>query len=239
MVTKVARKTTAAAAQPVNRRQRLAPEERAGKILDCAAKLILEEGFTEVSMERLGREAGISKALVYNYFPNRTVLLRALLEREIDLLHERQVLQAKKAKNFRDLVLRTTRFYVEHLRERGPLLQRLWAEPTVARTVTAKKFARRDEAMRYFASKVSEEYCLPKEVALAAVDMQMALTEAAAQHVSSSNEDVDFAVDICVRLLMGGLQALARSHGEPRARKGVAANTTASRKPAAKARKSV
>jgi TetR/AcrR family transcriptional regulator, fatty acid biosynthesis regulator len=194
------------------KRRRLAPQERAGQILDFAARLILEEGFTEVSMERLGREAGISKALIYNYFPNRNDLLRALLEREIDLLRDRQVGQMRASKDFRDLVYRTTRTYIEQVKERGPLLQRLWAEPAVARTVADKNLNRRDEALRYFAKRISKEYGLPKNVATSAVDMQMAMTEAAAQHLPQSGGDVDFATHVCVTLLMGGLEALVQAH---------------------------
>lgn len=197
---------------PVPKRQRLAPEERAGQILDFAAQLILKEGFTEVSMERLGREAGISKALIYNYFPNRTDLLRALLEREIDVLHTRQIGQVRAAKDFRDLVQRTTRIYIEQVKERGPLLQRLWAEPAVARTVADKNLNRQDEAMGYFARRVSKEYGLPKDVAMSAVDMQMAMTEAAAQHLPRSKGDVDFATNICVTLILSGLDGLARAY---------------------------
>ena len=44
------------------KRTRLSPQLRKTQILDDAARLILEEGLTAVSMERLGREAGISKA---------------------------------------------------------------------------------------------------------------------------------------------------------------------------------
>jgi TetR/AcrR family transcriptional regulator, fatty acid biosynthesis regulator len=197
---------------PPPKRVRLAPEERAGQILDFAARLILEEGFTEVSMERLGREAGISKALIYNYFPNRNDLLRALLEREIDVLRDRQMGQVRDAKDFRDLVLRTTRIYIQQVKERGPLLQRLWAEPAVARSVADKNLNRRDEAMSFFARRVSKEYGLPEDVALSAVDMQMAMTEAAAQHLPRSHGDVDFATNICVTLLLGGLEALALAH---------------------------
>lgn len=200
---------------PVQRRRRLAPQERAGQILDFAAKLILEEGFTEVSMERLGREAGVSKALVYNYFPNQNDLLKALLEREIDVLNERQMEQVRQAKDFRDLLLRTTRTYVEQVRERGPLLQRLWAEAAVARTVAVKHLEERDKTKGYFAHRVSKEYGLPHTVALTAVDMQMALTEAAAQHLSHTSQDVDFAVDIYVTMMLGGLDALEQAHGKP------------------------
>jgi TetR/AcrR family transcriptional regulator, fatty acid biosynthesis regulator len=229
MPSKTAAKTSPAARKkaadlaPAKRRQRLAPEERASQILDCAARLILAEGFTEVSMERLGREAGISKALIYNYFPNRNDLLRALLEREIDAMRVRQLGEVRVAEDFRDLVRRTTRNYVAHVKERGALLQRLWAEPAVARSVADKHVTGRDEAMRYFAKQVSQRYGLPKDVALSAVDMQMAMTEAAAQHLSHSHDDVDFATDICVTLLLGGLDALAKAHAKA---KGIAAKTT-------------
>ncbi len=219
------RKNSATA--PVRRRQRLAPEARAGQILDFAARLIIEEGLTELSMERLGREAGISKALIYNYFPNRTDLLRALLEREMEVLRERQAAQTREASDFRDLVYRTTRTYVAQVKERGALLQRLWAEAAVARTVAEQNLRGRDEALRYMARQVVKEYGLPKDVAVSAVDMQMAMTEAAAQHLPSSHNDVDFATNICVSLLLGGLDALAREHAKPAARKPPAKRTAA------------
>jgi TetR/AcrR family transcriptional regulator, fatty acid biosynthesis regulator len=213
------------ATAPVRRRQRLAPEERASQILDFAARLVIEEGLTELSMERLGREAGISKALIYNYFPNRNDLLRALLEREMAVLRERQVAQTRAATDFRDLVYRTTRTYVAQVKERGALLQRLWAEAAVARTVADENLRRRDEAMRYMTRQVVKEYGLPKDVAMSAVDMQMAMTEAAAQHLPGSHNDVDFATNICVSLLLGGLDALAREHARPAARKSTSRRT--------------
>ncbi len=229
---KAAKSARPSAAPEKKRRQRLAPEARASQILDCAARLILDEGFTEVSMERLGREAGISKALIYNYFPNRNDLLRALLERELDVLRARQIGEVRASENFGDLVRRTTRIYVQHVKERGALLQRLWAETTVARSVAEKHLDSREEAMRYFAHRVSREYQLPADVALSAVDMQMAMTEAAAQHLSRSHGDVDFATDICVTLLLGGMDALAKVHGASKA-KAKSASSSKTTKPAA------
>jgi TetR/AcrR family transcriptional regulator, fatty acid biosynthesis regulator len=199
------------------RRQRLAPEARADQILDVAARLLLAEGFTEVSMERLGREAGISKALVYNYFPNRNDLLRALLEREMGLLRESQSAHVRAAESFEDLVRRTTRLYIENMKSRGALLRKLWAEPAVAGSLADTNLRERDKAMQYLARRVAKEYGLPQDVALSAVDMSMAMTEAAAQHLSQSHDDVDFATDICVTLLLGGLDALARRHAKAQA----------------------
>jgi AcrR family transcriptional regulator len=202
------------APEVARRRQRLAPEARAAQILDAAARLLLEEGFTEVSMERLGREAGVSKALVYNYFPNRNDLLRALLEREIGVLRASQTMAVKVAESFEDLVRRTTRLYIETMHTRGALLRKLWAEPAVARLMADEDLQRRDEAMRYLARRVAREYALPQDVALSAVNMQMAMTEAAAQQLQRSDEDVDFATDICVTLLLGGLDKLSRQHAK-------------------------
>lgn len=199
------------------RRQRLAPEARAAQILDVAAQLLLDEGFTEVSMERLGREAGISKALVYNYFPNRNDLLRALLEREMGLLRESQAVAVKSAESFEDLVRRTTRLYIENMQSRGALLRKLWAEPAVARSLADEDQRARHKAMQYLARRVAREYGLPHDVALSAVDMQMAMTEAAAQHLQQSHDDVDFATEICVTLLLGGLEALAHRHAKAEA----------------------
>ena len=215
-------------------RQRLAPEQRAGQILDFAARLIIDEGLTELSMERLGREAGISKALIYNYFPNRNDLLRALLEREMQVLRERQVEQALAATDFRDLVYRTTRTYVAQVKERGALLQRLWAEAAVSRTVAEQSVREREEALRYMARRVVNEFGLPRDVAISAVDMGMAMTEAAAQHLPSSHNDVDFATHICVSLLMGGLQSLAREHARAAPKKARKPSTAKAGKPPAR-----
>ena len=63
-------------------RTRLSPKARKNMILDCAAKLGGEEGVSAGTMERLGTEAAISKALVYNYFPSVKLLLQTLLTRE-------------------------------------------------------------------------------------------------------------------------------------------------------------
>lgn len=92
------------------------------------------------------------------------------------------------------------------------LLQRLWAEAAVARTVADENVRKREEALRFMVRQVVKVYGLPKDVATSAVDMGMAMTEAAAQHLPSSNNDVDFATNICVTLLIGGLDALALEH---------------------------
>jgi AcrR family transcriptional regulator len=61
---------------------RLPPEERREQLLDAALELIADHGYDGVSMEGVAREAGVTKPVVYDLFPNRGELLRALLQRE-------------------------------------------------------------------------------------------------------------------------------------------------------------
>jgi TetR/AcrR family transcriptional regulator, fatty acid biosynthesis regulator len=207
-------KTAQLAAVPeltMERGRRMAPEVRAGLILDCAAKLVVNEGLTEITMERIGRDANVSKALIYNYFPNLNELLRALLEREINEFRVQAQAEIKAARDFKDLVRRTTRAYIEHTHRRGPLLQYLRKESSIARSMLENKRNGHEQTLRYFAKRLSDEYELPFEVAVATVEMQMAMTEAAAQRVSNARDTVESATDVCVQLLIGGIEALVKA----------------------------
>jgi AcrR family transcriptional regulator len=61
---------------------RLPRDERRRQVLDVTLDLIAADGYAGVTMERVAREAGVTKPVVYDLFPNRGELLRALLERE-------------------------------------------------------------------------------------------------------------------------------------------------------------
>ncbi len=50
---------------------RLQVDERRRQLLDLGAKLFATHSFGELSMARIAREAGISKALLYHYFPSK------------------------------------------------------------------------------------------------------------------------------------------------------------------------
>jgi AcrR family transcriptional regulator len=57
-------------------------EVRRAEVLDAALRLIEAHGYEAVSMEAVAREADLAKPVVYNAYPGRGPLLRALLERE-------------------------------------------------------------------------------------------------------------------------------------------------------------
>ncbi len=60
----------------------MAPEQRREQLIDAALEVILERGYAGVSIEAIAREAGISRPVVYDHFPNLNRLLHAVIERE-------------------------------------------------------------------------------------------------------------------------------------------------------------
>lgn len=61
--------------------QRLEVDERRAQLLELGARVFTEHEYDELSMARIAREAGISKALLYHYFPSKQAYFAATLER--------------------------------------------------------------------------------------------------------------------------------------------------------------
>jgi AcrR family transcriptional regulator len=58
------------------------PAERREQLIDAALTVILEQGYSGVSIEAIARTAGVTRPVVYDHFPNLGRLLYALVERE-------------------------------------------------------------------------------------------------------------------------------------------------------------
>lgn len=61
---------------------RMPPEQRREHLLDATLTVIVEHGYSGVSIEAVARAAGVTRPVVYDHFPNLGRLLRALVERE-------------------------------------------------------------------------------------------------------------------------------------------------------------
>ena len=59
---------------------RLGVDERRTQLLELGAELFTRHSYDELSMARFAREAGISKALLYHYFPSKQAYFAATLE---------------------------------------------------------------------------------------------------------------------------------------------------------------
>jgi len=69
--------------------QRLDVDERRRLLLEHGERLFTSHTYAELSMARIAREAGISKALLYHYFPSKQEFFRATLGQAFEDLRQR------------------------------------------------------------------------------------------------------------------------------------------------------
>ena len=70
-------------------RKRLSGEERRAAILDSALAVFADRGYHASSIDDIAREAGVSKALIYEHFSSKQELYAELIEHHADELFER------------------------------------------------------------------------------------------------------------------------------------------------------
>jgi AcrR family transcriptional regulator len=68
---------------------RLGVDERRRRLLELGTDLFARFSYDELSMARIAREAGISKALLYHYFPSKEAYFVATLEKAAAELEQR------------------------------------------------------------------------------------------------------------------------------------------------------
>jgi AcrR family transcriptional regulator len=64
-------------------RTRLAPQLRREQLLDLGAELFATEPYERVHIERVAEIAGVSRGLLYHYFPTKAAFFAALVERSV------------------------------------------------------------------------------------------------------------------------------------------------------------
>jgi AcrR family transcriptional regulator len=68
---------------------RLPVDERRAQLLKLGAELFTRHAYDDMSMARIAREAGISKPLLYHYFPSKEEYFRAVLTEAAEELQRR------------------------------------------------------------------------------------------------------------------------------------------------------
>ena len=72
-------------------------------MLDAALEQFVEHGYRGTSMEAIAEAAGVSKPVVYECYPSKEKLFRALLEREEQRLGEAVAAALPKSPSFEDV----------------------------------------------------------------------------------------------------------------------------------------
>ena len=117
---------------------RLDVDERRSQLLEVGTELFSKHSYEELSMARIAREAGISKALLYHYFPSKEEFFKAALAEAATELAQRTAPDESLAPE--EQLRASTRAFVDWIGERGEaymkLLQSVGAVPELRETMT-------------------------------------------------------------------------------------------------------
>ena len=64
-------------------KQRRAPTERPGEIIDAALALFVEKGFAATRLDDVAERAGLSKAAIYLYFADKSALFQGVIQQAV------------------------------------------------------------------------------------------------------------------------------------------------------------
>jgi AcrR family transcriptional regulator len=69
-------------------RRRLSPEDRRAELLALGADVFGKRPYDEVRIDEIAERAGVSRALMYHYFPDKRAFFAAVVKDEADRLYE-------------------------------------------------------------------------------------------------------------------------------------------------------
>lgn len=189
-------------------RKRLSSDDRKSQLLDCAAGLVVAQGFLPVNMERLGEVAGVSKALVYSYFATPHDLFNVLLEREMTGLLQGGMATASRVADLDQAAVLCAMLYFEYVARSGPLLHILLSDRYMSGHAVAQVVRLRSSVLRRLTQLASRTLPLSKQEILGAIEMITAIPEEAGRLVFHREIDAAVARQTCHMLVLSSLQAL-------------------------------
>jgi AcrR family transcriptional regulator len=184
------------ATEPNRGRTRLARETRREQIVDAAAEVFRGRDAAEVTFEEIADAAGVSRALVYNYFGDRHGLLEAVYRRHLDELQAKVVEALASTRGAREALRRAVDVHLEFAS----------TDPTGYRYAAGKTpFAGLADAQRDEVRGLANVYGGSGEAVLVARGVITAAREMVLQWLDDGCLDRDQACAVISAFLWGGL----------------------------------
>ena len=98
-------------------RQRLQVDERRNQLLDLAITLFGGKSYEDISIDEFAKQGGISKGLLYHYFPSKRALYVAAVERAAEQLLEKTHVEGRPPPHSLEAVARGLDAYLAYVEE--------------------------------------------------------------------------------------------------------------------------
>ena len=192
----------------MGKRVRLSAEVRRAQLIEAAARLALAQGYLPLPLERLAADAGVSKALIYGYFPDQHDLFNAVLAQEFQQLAEAGIEAAASVDDLEAAALACAQIYLRQVARHGPIAHIVLRDLYMVRHVRRDLAAFRDRIVRRLARLVRTELKLPPDEAVGAISLVTTIPEETGRLVWQGDLDLDLGLELGERLVRSSLAAL-------------------------------
>jgi len=145
---------------------------RRSQLLDVAAELVRQADTADVvTMEAVARGAGVSKPVVYKWFPNRDTLLIALFDRESGRLDDRVRIALSNATTFEDKTRAMSDAYIDMVDGSEPSIADVLARTVAAPAFHVQRTQRNFEVLATIAAMTFEHFDITEAQSLTAAVM--------------------------------------------------------------------
>lgn len=179
-----------------NPRSRLAADDRREQILRVAAAHFSRDGYEQASVQRIATEAGVTRALVYHYFPGKASMLEAVLRGEAEaLLAETAPVPGRlPSEGLREAL----GVYLDHFAQSGGAVRELYA-PTAASAPLVREIIQATHAVQ--AERMMRQLALDAtpRMRLAVRAWLMFIVELAREHAAHADVTRAEVIELCVR----------------------------------------
>ena len=193
-------------------KRRMRAPERRNQLLEVARKVFGRRGYHTVTMDDIAKESGITKPILYDHFPSKRDLYRALLKADLDELGKRVSEALEHSRGNRERIRASFQAYFDFVDDEGEGFRLLMQEAVGGeREFRDMVFAFRDDVLDKVTevlireSKGNLDRDQAQDIALGLIGM----TETVAQrNPGASKEERSRTVDTLVRLAWRGITGL-------------------------------
>lgn len=189
-------------------RHRSSRDERRSDLLGHAARAILAQGSLPLSYDHLAAAAGVSKALVYHYFPSQIALGDALIEDELAVVDRHELRRLAALDDPVVAARECANLYFDIVADRGPLLHMLLADPLLNQGQAAQITARSGLLLLPLVRRLRRAFGISSREANIIVQLLVTLPEEAGKQVFHGSATRERAKRLCADTVEATLTAL-------------------------------
>lgn len=193
-------------------KRRMRAPERRSQLLEVARKVFGRRGYHTVTMDDIAKESGITKPILYDHFPSKRDLYRALLKADLSDLGQRVSDALEHSKGNRERIRASFQAYFDFVDDEGEGFRLLMQEAVGGeREFREMVFAFRDDVLGKVTevlireSKGNLDRDQAQDVALGLIGMAETVAQ---RNPGESKEERSRTVDTLVRLAWRGITGL-------------------------------